>query len=307
MLNRLVGTIVSGISNGSDTALIAVSLTLLYSVLRVLNFAQGVIVMLGAFTAYLVEVHLGVDLWLGVLLAAVVGAILSVVIEFVVFRPLRRAKAGINEHRRELAGVVATLGVSIVVSSFVEVRTSGGQYTFPRAFAGISNGISIGDVTIAPALIATSVLALVAVIGLDLLLTRTRFGRLIRATASDPGLADLTGIRTGVVFVALFALSGALAGIGGVIAGLTSAQIDYSMGDIYLINAFAAMIVGGIGNIRSTFWGAMALGLVGSILTLWFSGAAIELGTFALMFVVIAIRPSGLFYRKIGAVRYGGI
>jgi branched-chain amino acid transport system permease protein len=289
--------LVIGLYTGALYALVALGFSMVYGVLKLLNFAQGGLYMLGAFIGFFVIQWFGgptgltipVPLLLVimfVLAAGLVGGV-GVAIERFAYRPLRDAP--------RIAPLITAIGVYFVLENSA-LLLFGAQfriYNTPN-FISSSSGIQIGSVSIDSVQIMVLVMTLLLMAGLTQLVNRTRLGRQMRAVAADREAAEMLGINVNFTIAATFFLGSALAGIAGVMAGLLFNQVSSSMGFLPGLKAFTASVVGGIGSIPGAMLGGLLIGVAESFITGYISSTYTDLLVFALLIVVMLVRPSGL-------------
>jgi branched-chain amino acid transport system permease protein len=295
-----VQELVNGLTTGSLYALIALGYSMVYGVLKLLNFAQGDLYMLGAFVGYFVIQWFGgpmaltipvplLLLFMFLLAGGGVGA-LGVVIERFAYRPLRDAP--------RIAPLITALGVSFFLENSAQLLF-GAQtrvYNTPD-FISLSNGIHIGPLDIDIVRIMVIVLSVVLMIGLTLIVNRTRLGRQMRAVAADREAAEMLGINVDYTIAMTFFLGSALAGVAGVMAGLAFNQVTTLMGFVAGLKAFTAAVVGGIGSIPGAMLGGLLIGLAESFATGYISSTYTNLIVFGILIAVMLVRPTGLLGR----------
>lgn len=288
-MTQLLAALIAGIAEGVPFFLAAAGLSLIFGVMGVLNFAQGGLFMLGAYTLHFLlggsETSLPAFL-LGIVGAGAAMAVLGAVTERTLF--VRTYSAGPHA----LIGILVSFGLLLVLTGVVPYvwGTNNLTQAVPQALSG--------KWTVLGAVVSRySVFLLVAgaviVLLMYLLLNRSSFGKTIVAVASDRQMASALGIRTWSVSMWVFAISGGLAGLGGALIA-SFGSIDPDIGQSYLLYAFVAMVVGGLGSIPGTFVGAIILGVVDSLVVNYYP----SLQPFAVYFaaiVVLAIRPRGIF------------
>jgi branched-chain amino acid transport system permease protein len=292
--------LVNGLTTGALYALVALGFSMVYGVLKLLNFAHGDLYMVGAYIGFFViqwfggAQHLTIAvplllLIMFVLAAGLVGG-LGVAIERFAYRPLRDAP--------RIAPLITAIGVSFFLES-AALLLFGAQYRVYNTsdFISLSSGIQIGSVTIDSVQILVLVLGLVLMAGLQLLVNRTRLGRQMRAVAADREAAEMLGINVNFVITATFFLGSALAGIAGVMGGLLFNQVTATIGFIAGLKAFTAAVVGGIGSIPGAMLGGLLIGLAESFVTGYISSTYSNLIVFGILIVVMLLRPSGLLGR----------
>jgi branched-chain amino acid transport system permease protein len=289
--------LVNGITTGALYSLVALGFSMVYGVLKLLNFAHGDLYMVGAYIGFFViqffggaaHVSIPVPLLLVIMFvvaAALVGG-LGVAIERFAYRPLRDAP--------RIAPLITAIGVSFFLESSA-LLLFGAQFRVYNTaeFISLSSGIRIGSVTIDSVQILVLVLGLALMAGLQLIVNRTRLGRQVRAVAADREAAEMLGINVNFVITATFFLGSALAGIAGVMGGLLFNQVTSTIGFIAGLKAFTAAVVGGIGSIPGAMLGGLVIGLAESFVTGYISSTYTNLIVFGLLIVVMLVRPSGL-------------
>ncbi|HJZ00005.1 MAG TPA: branched-chain amino acid ABC transporter permease [Streptosporangiaceae bacterium] len=292
--------LVNGITTGALYALVALGFSMVYGVLKLLNFAHGDLYMVGAYIGFFViqlfggaaDLSIAVPLLLVIMFVVAAGLVggLGVAIERFAYRPLRDAP--------RIAPLITAIGVSFFLESSA-LLLFGAQYRVYNTseFISLSSGIRIGSVTIDSVQILVLVLGLVLMIGLRMLVNRTRLGKQMRAVAADREAAEMLGINVNFVITATFLLGSALAGIAGVMGGLLFNTVTSTIGFIVGLKAFTAAVVGGIGSIPGAMLGGLVIGLAESFVTGYISSTYTNLIVFGLLIVVMLVRPSGLLGR----------
>ena len=283
--------LINGVSLGAIYALIALGYTMVYGVLRLINFAHGDVYMLGAFAGYFLANALSLDANPSVLWAIVVTmgsmaicAVIGILIERLAYRPVR--------HHSRLTSLITAIGVSL----FLEY---GGQVVFgatPRFFPQMirSETYALGGVQITNQSLLIIMVAVVVMFGLEYIVHWTRIGKAMRATSYNLPVAKLMGINTDFVIAFTFALGSALAAAGGVMVALAIPRIDPLMGLMTGLKAFVAAVLGGIGNIP----GAMVGGLLIGLMETWLSATAYstyrDAVAFGVLILILIVRPAGI-------------
>ena len=292
--------LVNGLTTGALYSLVALGFSMVYGVLKLLNFAHGDLYMVGAYIGFFViqwfggAQHLTIAVPLLLLIMFVLAAVLvgglGVAIERFAYRPLRDAP--------RIAPLITAIGVSFFLES-AALLLFGAQYRVYNTadFISLSSGIQIGSVTIDSVQILVLVLGLVLMAGLQLLVNRTRLGRRMRAVAADREAAEMLGINVNFVITATFFLGSALAGIAGVMGGLLFNQVTATIGFIAGLKAFTAAVVGGIGSIPGAMLGGLVIGVAESFVTGYISSTYSNLIVFGILIVVMLLRPTGLLGR----------
>ncbi len=289
--------LVAGLTTGSLYALIALGYTMVYGVLKLLNFAHGDLYMIGAFVGYFVIQWFGGPSALSIpvpfvllimfLLAGVGVGFLGVGIERFAYRPLRDAP--------RIAPLITALGMSFFLENTAQLLF-GAQtrvYNTPE-FISLQSGIHIGVLNIDIVRIMVIVLSIVLMVGLRLLVNRTKLGKQMRAVAADREAAEMLGINVDFTIAATFFLGSALAGVAGVMAGLVFNQVTTTIGFIAGLKAFTAAVVGGIGSIPGAMLGGLVIGLAESFITGYLSSTYSNLIVVGILIGVMLVRPRGL-------------
>jgi branched-chain amino acid transport system permease protein len=296
----------NGVVLGSLYSLIALGYTMIYGILKLLNFAHGDVYMVGAFlgfgvlTAFGGALNLGIPLVPLILLmfaAAMAGSgVLGVAIERFAYRPLRNAP--------RIAPLISALGVSFFLENSAQMITNGYQYTYNGFELGGKNGnlgplfqpvfsVDGNPVTVVQVLVVGSALFLMAL--LIVMVSRTRFGKAMRATAFDREAASMMGIDTDRVITSTFFIASVLAGAAGVMYGLYIGTTYYFMGFTAGLKAFTAAVVGGIGSIVGAMVGGVLIGVVESFAIGYVGGQWSDIVVFGILIAFMLLRPSGLF------------
>ena len=304
--DKLVQLLVNGLTLGSVYALVALGFSMVYGILKLLNLAHGDVLMVGAFIGWGILGWLGgagnpsVAVWLLIVvmvLGAMIGCgFLGVAIERFAYRPLRRAP--------RIAPLISALGVSFFLQNSV-LLLYGANFRSYEAFdlVDVEIGIHRGPLNIWIIRVVVIAAAVAMMLALWLLVTRTKLGKAMRATAFDREAAAMMGIDVDRVIVKTFFIGSALAGAAGVLVGLVFGQINHFMGFNYGLKGFTAAVVGGIGSIPGAMFGGLLIGLaealsVGYIEDFTFGrlGSAFsDLVVFLILIVFMLFRPQGIF------------
>src|SRR5436190_732533 len=292
--------LVAGLTLGSLYALLALGYSMVYGILKLLNFAHGEVFMIGSYIGYFVLTALGgatspnVSIPILLLLmfgAAMVGSgLLGVAIERFAYRPLR--------HASRIAPLISALGVSFFLQQLATLLFGSvpKQYnTFSLHNGSLFNRITIGAFEIQYMQLFVIVAAVVLMLALTQLVARTKVGRAMRATSFDLEAASMMGIDIDRVIVFTFFVGSALAGAGGVMNGLIFQNVNPYIGFNAGLKAFTAAVIGGIGSIKGAMWGGLTIGVAQAFATGYLSSAYQDVIVFAVLVVVMLVRPTGLF------------
>jgi branched-chain amino acid transport system permease protein len=292
--------LVNGITTGALYSLVALGFSMVYGVLKLLNFAHGDLYMVGAYVGFFViqwfggpsALTISVPLLLLIMFVLAGGLVggLGVAIERFAYRPLRDAP--------RIAPLITAIGISFFLEN-AALLLFGAQFRVYNTadFISLSSGITIGSVTIDSVQIMVLVLGLVLTVGLRELVNRTKLGKQMRAVAADREAAEMMGINVNFTIAATFFLGSALAGVAGVMGGLLFNQVTPTIGFIIGLKAFTAAVVGGIGSLPGAMLGGLLIGVAESMITGYISSTYTNLFVFALLIVVMLVRPSGLLGR----------
>ncbi|MBR5735026.1 MAG: branched-chain amino acid ABC transporter permease [Desulfovibrionaceae bacterium] len=297
-MNELLQQILNGLAVGGIYALVALGYTMVYGVLKLINFAHGDLFTVGAYFGFTLLVSCGLagslPPWLSVVLAMLLVlllvALMGVILERAAYRPLRKAN--------RLAAVVSALGASIVLQNAVMLVYGARFYVYPEELRPslTLNLLGVETPIMRVIVIAVSVLLMLV---LYAFIHRTRMGAAIRAVAIDQGASRLMGINVDRVISLVFFLGAGLGGVAGVMVGMYYGQIDFTMGWIYGLKAFTAAILGGIGNIPGAMLGGMLLGVIEALGAAYLSMAWKDAIAFLVLILILIIRPTGLLGERV--------
>jgi branched-chain amino acid transport system permease protein len=294
-------TIVNGLTTGCVYALIALGYTMVYGILKLLNFAHGDVYMVGAYIGYVVlqlfggpsALSIPVPLLLLLMFVAAAGGCgyLGVAMERFAYRPLRNAP--------RIAPLITALGISFVLENSILLLFGGFERSYnTNVFIPFSTGIQIGGVRIDIVEILTLVLSVAIMFGLLQLVNRTTLGKSMRAVASDREAAEMLGINVDRTIALTFFIGSAIAGVAGVMSGLAFNQITNTIGFLAGLKAFTAAVVGGIGSIPGAMIGGIFIGLCESFSSSYISSQYSDLIVFGILIVTMLVRPVGLFGQR---------
>ena len=299
-MHELIQTIINGLTTGFLYALIALGYSMVYGVLKLLNFAHGDLYMIGAYIGYFVIQWFGGPSSLSIpvpvlvaimfVLAAAGAGVLGVLIERFAYRPLRDAP--------RIAPLITALGVSFILENAVLLLFGGFTKSYSsNTFIKFSTGIHIGAVDIDAVQITIFIVSILMMYGLIALVNRTTLGKSMRAVASDREAAEMLGINVDRVISATFFIGSAMAGVAGVMSGLAFNQISNTIGFLAGLKAFTAAVVGGIGSIPGAMIGGLFIGICESFASSYISTKYTDLIVFGILIVVMLVRPTGIFGR----------
>jgi branched-chain amino acid transport system permease protein len=282
--------LINGLQLGFVYALIALGYTMVYGIVRLINFAHGDVFMVGAYLGFFALAGWRLPWPLAIIVAMFGCGLLGVFIERVAYRPLRNAP--------RISALITAMGVSLFLEYFTSLRfVFGPDYrAFPRPFAVTT--INLGGVTVSNIQLIVFGTALVLMLALYWFVNRTRTGLAMRAVSFDHNTARLMGINVDFIISVTFGLGSALAGAGGVLYGIAYPQIHPFMGVMPGLKAFVAAVLGGIGVIPGAMLGSVIMGLVETFTSAYISSTLRDAVAFAVLIVVLLVRPAGILGRS---------
>ena len=277
--------IINGLSTGSMYALVAVGYTMVYGIAKMINFAHGEIIMVGAYITYACMSVFGLPMILAVILSIIGCALLGIVTERVAYRPLRGSGS--------LAVLITAIGVSYLLQNLFLIIFGSASLTFPKIIP--SGTIHLGAISMSYVTIATLVITAISTALLLFFINKTKLGKAMRAVSEDGKAAQLMGINVDTTIALTFAIGSALAAIAGVIYGTKFSLINPYIGAMLGIKAFIAAVLGGIGSIQGAMIGGLIIGIVESFTITYISSAFSDAVVFGILIFILLIKPAGLF------------
>ncbi len=285
--------LISGISLGSVYAIIALGYTMVYGIAKMLNFAHGDVIMVGGYVSFCTVVYLGLPGWVSVLAAMAVCTVLGVIIEGLAYKPLRQAPS--------LAVLITAIGVSYFLQNAALLiwGASPKGYTpiVPAVGAdGEPNALRLfgGQLSVSYISLLTMAVCIIIMVALTLFTSRTKMGKAMRACSEDKGAAQLMGINVNATISLTFAIGSALAAVAGVLLCSFTTSLMPTTGSMPGIKAFTAAVFGGIGSIPGAFLGGILLGVIESLAKAYISTQLANAILFAVLIVILLIKPTGL-------------
>jgi len=288
MARQIYEAITDGILGGGVYALMAVGLTLIFGVLDIINIAQGILVVLGAYLSYVLSVHLHIDLFVGLLVTVPVMFVIGVAIQWLFIRPLRgRDRASMS--------LLACYAVALIIEGIL-YRVFGPNYVVLNA-SYVTSSVHLVGFYLPDIYLYGFALAVACVAALYLLLYRTRFGRSVRATMQNQTAARLIGIDVNRVAAVTFGIGVAVTAVGGMMFGATSGGFNPNSGYDLISRLLAIIILGGLGSIGGALAAAVFMTTAEALVDIWSPDWAVVVFYVALV-LVLTLRPSGLFGRS---------
>jgi branched-chain amino acid transport system substrate-binding protein len=290
--------LVNGLALGAIYALVALGYTMVYGVLKLINFAHSDVYMVSAFIGYYAARALGFDAapsllgsMLVLLISMMVAAALGMTIERLAYRPLRKAP--------RIAALTTAIGVSLLLEYGGQIVFGADPKFFPEMLP-LGRPLELGGVVITSLQMVVLLVGLALMVGLEALIYRTRLGRAMRAVSFDPEAASLMGIRVDRAISLTFAIGSALAAAAGVLVALSYPKIEPLMGVLVGLKAFVAAVLGGIGSVHGALVGGLLMGLSEELVSGYVSSTFRDALAFVILIVVLLVRPGGLFGRSGG-------
>ena len=277
--------LISGISLGSIYAIIALGYTMVYGIAKMLNFAHGDVIMVGAYIAFCGLQYWGVPPLLAILLAMVVCTVLGITIEGLAYRPLRQATS--------LAVLITAIGMSYLLQNIALMIWGANPKSFPTTFIN-GSVLHQGQLNLSSATLITILVSVVIMIGLTLFTSKSKIGKAMRCVSEDRGAAELMGINVNRTISITFAIGSALAAIAGVLLCSSYPILQPTTGSMPGIKAFTAAVFGGIGSIPGAMLGGILLGVIEIFGKAYISTELGDAIVFAVLIIVLLVKPAGL-------------
>jgi len=295
-MDTFLQQLINGLTVGSLYALVALGYTMVYGVMKLINFAHGDLVAFSAYVGLTIFTQFYgsnalslVNIVIVFSLTAIVVAFVGVLLERLAYRPLRTAP--------RLSAVVSALGASLVIQNAIMLIWGPNMEIFPSDIFPATSW-NFGGVIISFTQVVILALSAVLMIALYTFINKTKMGTAIRATAIDQDAAKLMGINVNRIIVIIFVVGSMLGAIGGLFIGVYYRGLTFDMGWLYGLNAFIAAIIGGIGSIPGAMLGGLLLGLFNAMISGYISTEWAETFTFILLIVILIIRPTGILGEK---------
>ena len=286
---QLPQQLVNGIILGSIYALLALGYTMVYGIIKLINFAHGDIYMMGAFVGYYAINSLKMNFWIALVFSMIVCAILGVVIEFLAYRPLRNST--------RISALITAIGVSFFLEYIMVYFVGADTRSFPQSIKMYT--YHFGSISVTNVQLLILVVALVLMVALQLIVKKTKMGKAMRAVSVDSDAAELMGINVNNTISFTFALGSSLAGAAGVLIGLYYNSIEPLMGMTPGIKAFVAAVLGGIGIIPGAALGGFVIGILETLSTAIGLSSYRDAIVYGVLIVILLLRPAGILAKNV--------
>ena len=288
-MQQFVQQLINGISLGSIYALVALGYTMIYGIIKLINFAHGDIYMLGAYFGFIATTMFGFSFIPAILFSMACAALAGIIIERVAYRPMRNAP--------RIAILITAIGVSFFLEYSMILIATPQPRTFPAVFEATI--YHFGPLVVNSQQIVILISALILMAVLTYIVQNTKAGKAMRAVSFDADAARLMGINIDRVISMTFALGSALAAAGGVLVGIYYNSIDPLMGMVPGIKAFVAAVLGGIGIIPGAMLGGIILGVVEAMVSGFFSSTFRDAAAFAILILILLYKPAGILGKNV--------
>lgn len=289
-MDTFIQQLINGLTLGSVYALIALGYTMVYGIIKLLNFAHGDIFMIGAYISYFLLLTFDMGIFLAFIITMILTAVLGMLTDQVAYKPLRKAP--------RISSLITAIGVSYLLRNGMIVLVGAETRAYLGAFnevpAFLNQSFSIGGITIRMMQVVLLVTTLVLMLLLQFIIQKTKMGKAMRAVSVDAEAAQLMGINTNSVIAFTFILGSALAGASGLLVGMYYNSISPMLGGGYGMKAFVAAVIGGIGIIPGAVLGGYFIGMTEVMITAYGNSMIRDAVVYIILIVILLVRPAGL-------------
>ncbi len=289
-MTEFLQQIINGISLGSVYALISIGYTMVYGIIKLINFAHCDIFMVGAYTGYFAISTLRLGFLPALIFTMAVCAVLGVLIERVAYKPLR------NSAKETL--LITTIGVELFLQNIMKTKALAGPnvLNFPEVIH--TSTFKIGELQFSNIQLITLGISVIMCVALQILINKTNTGRAMRATSYDRDAAALMGININRIISVTFAIGSALAATGGIVFGMLYPKLEPVMGVMPGLKAFVAAVLGGIGIVPGAMVGGLSIGLIETLSKVYISSGFSDAIAFIILIIILLVKPTGLFGKR---------
>lgn len=287
-MDQFLQQVVNGISLGSIYALVALGYTMVYGIIKLINFAHGDVYMVGAYVGFAVTTYAGMGFVPALIISMAACAVLGMAIEKIAYKPLRNST--------RIAVLITAIGVSLLLEYLMMYFAGAQVKSFPQLLS--QKVFNFGNIIINIQQIYIVVTAFLLMVILQYIVKKTKVGKAMRAVSADKDAALLMGIRVDNTISFTFAIGSALAGAGGVLVGIYYNSIDPLMGMMPGLKAFVAAVFGGIGSIPGAMIGGISIGMLETLVSGYGNSMYRDAAVFAFLILILILKPSGLLGRN---------
>ena len=288
---QIIQYLINGISIGAVYAIIALGYTMVYGIAKMLNFAHGDVIMVGAYISFCVTNYLGLPAWVSILAAMTVCTLLGILIEGLAYKPLRGTPG--------LAVLITAIGVSYFLQNAAQLIWSSSPKNFTSIVTLKPVTLLSGQLVITGEVIITVLVSVLVMVGLTLFTSKTRTGKAMRAVSEDRDAAQLMGINVNQTISTTFAIGSALAAVAGVLLCSTVPTLQPTTGSMPGIRAFTAAVFGGIGSIPGAMLGGILIGIIETFAKAYISTQFSDAVVFSVLIIILLVKPAGLLGKQI--------
>lgn len=292
-MSLFIQSIINGLNQGAIYALIALGYTMVYGIIRMINFAHGDFIMVGAYTLlYTVPVMIsyGMPAWLAVILAIIVCVIVGVAVEVIAYRPVRAAGS--------MTALITALAMSLFLENLAMVLFGANPKSVPQIF--VLGSIDFFGAKLQIKYLLTISIGLIIMLGLQLFVKKTKLGKAMRAVPQDKQASTLMGINVNKIITTTFAIGSGLAAVAALMYCSTYPRCTTDMGSMMGLKAFIAAVLGGIGIIPGAMLGGLIVGLIEIFVKVYVSPGWYEAITYSILIIVLLVKPSGILGKNVG-------
>lgn len=283
-MDQLLQQMINGISLGSIYALIALGYTMVYGIIKLINFAHGDVYMIGAYIGFAVTTYANLGFIPALIISMVASAILGMFVEKIAYKPLRNSS--------RIAVLITAIGMSLLIEYTMMFFVGAEVRSYPKLLS--EEIFNFGSIVISMQQIYIIITAIVLMIILQFIVKKTKVGKSMRAVSADKDAAQLMGINVNSTISFTFAIGSALAGAGGVLVGIYYNSIDPLMGMMPGLKAFIAAVFGGIGSIPGAMIGGLSIGVMETLVSGYGNSMYRDAAVFAFLILILILKPSGL-------------
>ena len=287
----IISNLISGIRLGSIYAIIALGYTMVYGIAKMLNFAHGDVIMIGAYVAFIALYRAGLPLVAALLFSIIVCTILGVIIERLAYKPLRQASS--------LAVLITAIGVSYFLQNVALLIWGSAAKIFPTILDFGSISLFSGQLNISYQMLITIITCVIIMFALNMFVKKTKIGMAMRACSEDKEASALMGINVNNIISLTFAIGSGLAAIAAVLLCATYPTVTPTLGSMPGIKAFTAAVIGGIGSIPGAFLGGLLLGVIEILVKAYGLSELSDAIAFGVLILVLLFKPTGLLGKKV--------
>ncbi len=288
-MDQFFQQLINGLSLGSIYALIALGYTMVYGIIKLINFAHGDVYMLGAYIGFILTAQLKMNFFMALIISMLSCAIIGVVIERIAYKPLR--------HATRITALITAIGVSYFIEASTQKVMGTGVKMFPAVLP--TNVFMLGNIRISFQQIIIFITTILLMLLLQFIVMKTKTGRAMRAVSVDTDAARLMGINVDMTISMTFAIGSALAGAAGVLVGIYYGSINPLMGMLPGVKAFIAAVFGGIGIIPGAMFGGFFIGIVETLVSGYWSSLYKDAVVYIILILILVIKPAGLLGKNV--------